>query len=528
MKGKLFALLSAFYMVLIVGCSDMNKLTLISEQEWLIESQEDWEKSVASQSNMQYVGGTVVPTDSMARYRSTMRTFTRKKSVQSIKLTQPPDWLDWKPVANVGPSNLGDAPIALQLGEGNYWMFGRYQRSKSQQNGTFASEEAALEGFDVALVTTPFEHQFDAPGGLMPGKGGYHAWQSRDMKNWVHHGPVSETASKWMTTAEYKDGKFYLYYDFPNDQDPHLFIDEDLTDGLPGENLGLAFDDPSDGSDCAVIRDLEGNFHLIVEDWSPINASTHSWDSPLASRAVSSDGIGNFKIMDPAVDERTKPTGKFAEYAHPHWHKEHPARFPGKTSTSDIPQHRIKAGDVRAFAKYEIHEPEQDAFGDWAAISIGGQYYLFADYDRAGKHGRENMSVAWFTSDDITKPFTFCSHIGQGHPDPDILFAEGQFYLITQMDIDYVSTGPWVGSVRVRVGVDTNDDGVTNQWTDWQELNEQYYTIEGFAKQIGKTPAQVEIDLPEGFGFQFEIELIDTTENESMPIIDDVSLLFEE
>ena len=65
--------------------------------------------------------------------------------------------------------------------------------------------------------------------------------------------------AKWTTTAEQVGGKTYIYYDFPNDQDPHLIIDEDLTDGKPGKNMGMALNDPSHGSDCAVIRDLEGN-----------------------------------------------------------------------------------------------------------------------------------------------------------------------------------------------------------------------------------------------------------------------------
>lgn len=94
---------------------------------------------------------------------------------------------------------------------------------------------------------------------------------------------------------------------------------------------------------------------------------------------MSKDGIGNFKILPPAVDVRTTPTGKLAEYPHPHWHATDPEKYPGKPAPEYVPQHRIKKGDVRAFALYEIHEPEQDAFGDWAAISVGGQYYLFAD-----------------------------------------------------------------------------------------------------------------------------------------------------
>ena len=105
-----------------------------------------------------------------------------------------------------------------------------------------------------------------------------------------------------MTTAEQVGDKTYLYYDFPNDQDPHLIIDTDLTDGKMGKKMGIAFKDPSDGSDCAIIRDLEGNFHLILENWSPLNASKRSWDSPLASHAVSKDGISGFQLVAPAVD----------------------------------------------------------------------------------------------------------------------------------------------------------------------------------------------------------------------------------
>lgn len=37
--------------------------------------------------------------------------------------------------------------------------------------------------------------------------------------------------------------------------DPHLFIDDDLTDGKPGQDMARVFNDPTDGSDCAVIRD---------------------------------------------------------------------------------------------------------------------------------------------------------------------------------------------------------------------------------------------------------------------------------
>lgn len=171
----------------------------------------------------------------------------------------------------------------------------------------------------------------------------------------------------------------------------------------------------------------------------------------------------------------------FKEYAHPHWHKEDPVNFPGKPSPIEIKKHKIKKGDTLSFGNYEVHEPEQPAYGDWAAISIGGQYYLFGDYDPAGSHGKESMKTARFTSSDINKPFTFCGAVGKGHPDPDIMFAEGQFYLISQTN-DFISPGPWVETVTVRVGVDIDDNGEIDEWTKWQEVKENYNYVEGFSK----------------------------------------------
>ena len=168
--------------VLIIACSSKNKnldsaayIDKSLQDAWLIDSQEDWQKNVAAQSNIKVLDGKVEPTDSIATFQSTIKKFTKKRSAKSIIFSQSPEWLHWEPVFNIGPSNLGDAPIALQLGEDNYWMFGRYQKSQSQKDGTFQNEDAKLDGFDIKLNTSPHENQYDAPGGLMPGKDGYHA-----------------------------------------------------------------------------------------------------------------------------------------------------------------------------------------------------------------------------------------------------------------------------------------------------------------------------------------------------------------
>ena len=497
----------------------------VTAETWATDTQEEWNTNLAKKNNLEIVGGMVSSAEKSAVISSVIKRFDKKRSAQSIVIDQSPIWQNWEPAGNIGPSNLGDAPVMLSLGKGNYWMFGRYGGGKKK---VFKAEEAKLDGYDVPLMTTPFKNQYDAPGGLEKKLGGYHAWQSKDMVNWVHHGSISETKSRWMTTAEYADGKAYFYYDFPNDQDPHLIIDDNLTDGILGKDMGMAFKDPSHGSDCTFIRDLEGKFHVIAEDWSPINASTHAWDSPLATHAVSPDGIGDFKILAPAVDERTKPTGKFAEYVHPHWHKEDPKNYPGRVATEDVPQHKVKKGQTKSYAKYEIHEPAQNAFGDWASISIGGQYYLFGDFDPAHAHGdKKAMSVAWFTSSSIDKQFKFCGNIGKGHPDPDVMFAEGKFYLATQQKQDFVSPGPWVDGVEVRVGVDTSNDGKIDQWSDWQAVKESYDYTPGFAKQVAKTPAKMDLSkLPEGYGFQFEVKVGEANKNGSKALIDKVLLKF--
>ena len=498
---------------LLLVCAVLLSIPLSSQadERWVIDSQEEWTAGSLSHDGLEITNGAISPTANKGSFQSKIVGFDKKQRLASITIEQSPIWQNWQPIENLGPVNLSDAPVLLTIGPDNYWMFGRYSAPKKQQRkkgnkqeSAFKPQAARLAGFDIPLQTTPFPNQYNAPGGLKAGKGGYHAWQSKDMKNWVHHGPVTEGFSRWVTSAEYVDGKTLIYYDYPNDQDPHVYVDEDLTDGIPGENKGMAFKDPSHGSDSGFIRDLNGKMHVIYEDWSPINASKRSWDSPLAGHAVSDDGIQDFKILSPAIDNRTRPTGKIAEYKHPHW-----AAHPDWNTN---------------IGKYEIHEPEQEAYGDWAAICIGGQYYLFGDYDPVGGHA---MSVGWFTTSDLSKEFQWCDKIGNGHPDPDVCFAEGMFYLATQQKTDYISPGPWVESVEVRLHIDTDNDGKTDKSTEWTAVQESYDYIPGFSKQIKKEPASLDLSkVPAGYHFQLELRLTDTTENKSKPIVKKVQIDF--
>ena len=89
-------------------------------------------------------------------------------------------------------------------------------------------------------------------------------------------------------------------------------------------------------------------------------------------------------------------------------------------------------------------------------------------------------------------------------------------------------TGPWVETVEARVGVDTDNDGSVDEWSDWSELKESYDYIPGFSKQIARTPAQLDLSaLPEGYGFQVEMKITDSTDNKSKPMIESVQLSFQ-
>ena len=76
--------------------------------------------------------------------------------------------------------------------------------------------------------------------------------------------------------------------------------------------------------------------------------------------------------------------------------------------------------------------------------------------------------------------------------------------------------------------MDENNDGEIDTWSDWQEVKERYDYIEGFAKQIKRIPAALDLsDLPPGYGFGFEIRLENTTQNTSKPILDRITLTFD-
>ena len=423
---------------------------------WVIDNQSSWQAAQRVGDNVSVSDG-FVQTNGNGTFRSITRTFDAPQTAESIVFEQGDDWDNWNGVSNVGPSAAGDALVLLPVGDGSAYLLG------------------------------------------LGNTGGYHAWYSTDMVNWTERGPVTPPGDgRWVTSAEFLNGQAYIYADAPNDQTPHLFIDSNLDDGIPGASRGDVFEKGACGSDASIFRDdADGLFHLIYEDWSPINARQNSWDSPLAGHTTSADGINGFTYAEHAapVDVRTTPTGRTLTYSHP------------------------QIGTC----SYQEHAPGQDAFGDWTTIKVGEQYHLFGDFD---SHDG-GIQVGRFTSDSIYEEFEFNGQLGNGHPDPTVGFANGQFYLITQQNTDYVSPGPWVDGVEARVGVDVDGNGSIDEWTSWQSIEEDYNLKRGFSRVVETTPAEVNLSgLPAGLGFQFQFRLDNSTVSAASPIIDRVEMEF--
>ena len=429
-----------------------------------IDDADSWRQVTGATSNASISeDGLVTPNNASNDYTftSSMLEFSTLTNAQDIVFKQSDVWDNWIPVANVGPSGARDAPVLLSVKDGEYYFL------------------ASING-DTA----------------------YQAWSSSNMVNWEFHGRVTgpdHTTGRWTTTAEYKDGQFYIYYDSTNDENPALYIDNDLTDGVPGTNFGVVYADPTPGSDISVFRDdADGRFHIIYEDWSPIQANVNSWDSPLAGHVSSPDGINGFRFGDhpSVVDHRTTPTGRFGSYQHPQ----------------------------QGTLTYEIHEPAQDAYGDWTTVKVGSQYYLFSDFHPVNR----SIRLGRFTSSSLEdEEFELIGELGNGHPDPSVAFAEGQFYLVTQQTTDYVSPGPWVNGVSARVGVDTDGNGTIDQRTGWQTVQERYDHKAGYARVVDVEDARLNLaSLPSGFGFQFEFRVDNSVVANVSPLMDSVTMKF--
>ena len=133
-------------------------------KSWNIKSQTEWEKNIQSSEGIIIEEGLISPQEKAGHFKTKLKKFKAKKSLQSLTIDQSPVWQNWEEVPGVGPSNLKDAPVFLAKGSKDYWMFGRYsppKPPKGKKSGKFEAKNAKLQGFNVPLKTTLDENNVE-------------------------------------------------------------------------------------------------------------------------------------------------------------------------------------------------------------------------------------------------------------------------------------------------------------------------------------------------------------------------------
>jgi hypothetical protein len=198
MKNKVIPIFYCWILSLfILGCNASANETIDKDRSthtWMIDTQAQWLQYREKSTHLEIKDGFASMNTIECSYKSTLMQFEHKRSAESIVFKQSDLWQNWQPIDNIGPENLRDAPVILSLGDGNVWLFGMYggkgRKNKEKIEPDFKAEKIQIQGYEMPLWTTPFANQYDAAGGLKEKKGGYHAWHSKDMKTWIHHGAV--------------------------------------------------------------------------------------------------------------------------------------------------------------------------------------------------------------------------------------------------------------------------------------------------------------------------------------------------
>ena len=103
--------------------------------DWTIDSADDWTKNIKSAGGAIVADGSVSPEAKTATIVTKVHASDIKRSAKSLVVTQSAIWQNWNPIENLGPANLGDAPVLLTVGPDNYWMFGRYGGGQARRKG---------------------------------------------------------------------------------------------------------------------------------------------------------------------------------------------------------------------------------------------------------------------------------------------------------------------------------------------------------------------------------------------------------
>ena len=101
--------------------------------DWTIETSDDWTQNIKSAEGAIVEAGSVSPKAKVASITTKVHSSDVKRSARSLVVSQLAIWQNWNPIENLGPTNLGDAPVLLTVGPGNYWMFGRYKGAQPRR-----------------------------------------------------------------------------------------------------------------------------------------------------------------------------------------------------------------------------------------------------------------------------------------------------------------------------------------------------------------------------------------------------------
>jgi hypothetical protein len=167
--------------VTLIGLLALGFTFVAGAESWTVGSAVEWKTAIESSKGITIEKGVASPTGKAGSLRTKMKSFKGKRSAKSLTIEQSALWQNWEAKPRIGPKNLRDAPVFLTKGPKDYWMFGKYggfprkKGEKAAGEAEFEAKDAKLDGFDIPLKTTPIPTQFNAPGGLVKGLGGYHA-----------------------------------------------------------------------------------------------------------------------------------------------------------------------------------------------------------------------------------------------------------------------------------------------------------------------------------------------------------------
>lgn len=92
-------------------------------ESWVVESQGDWTAARGAAENVELADGFAEPRADKASFQSVVKTFAKKRKLNSVVFEQSPVWDNWEAIDDVTPPGAGNAYVFLPVAPGNYYFF---------------------------------------------------------------------------------------------------------------------------------------------------------------------------------------------------------------------------------------------------------------------------------------------------------------------------------------------------------------------------------------------------------------------